>query len=74
MKALKISGKLTLALVPAAAVALILTATFAQRPAAATPAYAGQTKLACGACHANPAGGGALTSKGKQFQANGHKL
>jgi hypothetical protein len=74
MKALKISGKLTLALVPAAAIALILTATSAQRPASATPAYAGQTKLACGACHANPAGGGALTSKGKAFQANGHKL
>jgi hypothetical protein len=73
MKALKISGKLTLALVPAAAIALILT-TFAQRPATATPAYAGQTKLACGACHANPAGGGALTSKGKAFQAKGHKL
>jgi hypothetical protein len=74
MKALKISGKLTLALIPAAAIALILTATFAQRPATATPAYAAQTKLACGSCHANPAGGGALTSRGKKFQENGHKL
>jgi hypothetical protein len=74
MEALKTSSKLALALLPAAAIALLFTATFAQRPATATPAYAGQTKLACGACHANPAGGGALTDRGKKFQANGHKL
>jgi hypothetical protein len=44
------------------------------KPAAATPAYAAQTKLACGRCHASPAGGGSLTNFGKAFAANGHKL
>jgi hypothetical protein len=44
------------------------------KPAAATPAYAAQTKLACGRCHASPAGGGSLTNFGKDFAANGHKL
>jgi hypothetical protein len=44
------------------------------KPAAATPAYAAQTKLACGRCHASPAGGGSLTNFGKNFAANGHKL
>jgi len=73
MHALKTSSKFALALIPAAAIALLFTAV-AQRPAAATPAYAAQTKLACGGCHANPAGGGALNDRGKKFQANGHKL
>ena len=74
MNVLSTSSKLALALVPAAAIALVFTATFAQRPATATPAYAAQTKLACGGCHANPAGGGALNARGKKFQSNGHKL
>ena len=46
----------------------------AAKPATATPAYAAQTKLACGRCHASPAGGGSLTNFGKNFAANGHKL
>jgi len=46
----------------------------AAKPANATPAYAAQTKLACGRCHASPAGGGSLTNFGKDFAANGHKL
>jgi len=74
MNVRNISSKLALALIPAAAIALLSVAAFAPRPAAATPAYAAQTKLACGGCHANPAGGGALTDRGKKFQANGHKL
>ncbi len=56
---------------------LLLAATMvvvAPREAAATPAYAQQTGLACGQCHVNPAGGGKLTSLGSKFQANGHKL
>ena len=44
------------------------------KPATATPAYAAQTKLACGRCHTSPAGGGSLTNFGKAFAANGHKL
>jgi hypothetical protein len=74
MTILDISSKFALALVPAAAIALLSVAAFTPRPATATPAYAAQTKLACGNCHTNPAGGGALTSRGKKFQANGHKL
>jgi hypothetical protein len=46
----------------------------AAKPATATPAYAAQTKLACGRCHASPAGGGSLSNFGKAFAANGHKL
>jgi hypothetical protein len=44
------------------------------KPAAATPAHAAQTKLACGRCHVKPAGGEPLTDFGKAFAANGHKL
>ncbi len=43
-------------------------------PSHATPAYAAQTKQACGTCHVNKAGGGKLTAKGEQFQKNGHKM
>ncbi len=44
------------------------------RPANATPAFAGATGKACGFCHQNPAGGGALNSAGAKFKANGNKL
>jgi hypothetical protein len=46
----------------------------APQPAGALPAYAQQTKLACGRCHVNAAGGGALTGFGKAYAANGHKV
>jgi len=57
-----------------AAAALIATLTLTPHQAAATPAYAAQTKKACGACHVNPAGGGALNPAGQKFKDNGHKL
>ena len=44
------------------------------KSAEALPAYAQQTGKACGACHANPAGGGARNAFGEAFAANGHKL
>jgi hypothetical protein len=44
------------------------------RPVSATPAYAQQTGKACGFCHKNPAGGGALKPAGEKFKANDHKL
>jgi hypothetical protein len=44
------------------------------RPASALPAYAQQTGKACGFCHQNPAGGGALKPAGEKFKANDHKL
>lgn len=46
----------------------------AMQPAAATPQFAKDTGKACGACHTNAKGGGALTTLGKQFKANGNKM
>ena len=51
-----------------------LAAFTAPQSADALPAYAQQTGLACGRCHVNPAGGGARTSFGNAFLANGHKV
>lgn len=67
---------LVYALAGASAAGLIvgLAALAAPEPADALPAYATQTKLACGRCHVSPAGGGALTGFGKAFAANGHKV
>ena len=44
------------------------------RPASATPAFAASTGKACGFCHQNAAGGGALKPAGAKFKANGNKL
>ena len=44
------------------------------RSALAKPEFAAQTGKACGACHQNPAGGGALKPFGDAFKANGNKL
>lgn len=46
----------------------------APHPAVALPAYAASTGKACGACHTNPAGGGARNAYGEAFAANGHKV
>jgi hypothetical protein len=55
------------------AVAAILLATAiigtATSPASAKPEFAAQTGKACGACHANPSGGGKLTAAGEKFKA-----
>ena len=70
-------SRLTLGLAAGVGAALLVSGTFllvAPRQAQATPAYAAATKKACGYCHVNPAGGGALKAAGKKFQANGHKL
>ena len=47
---------------------------FTPRSAQAKPEFAAQTGKACGACHQNPAGGGALKPYGDAFKANGNKL
>jgi hypothetical protein len=60
------AGVLSAALIAGAAVTLL------PRQAKATPAYAAQTKLACGACHTNPPSAANLTDRGKDFQKN-HK-
>jgi hypothetical protein len=44
------------------------------RTADAKPEFAAATGKACGTCHANPAGGGALKAYGAAFKANGYKL
>ena len=54
-------------------IAGMLSVTISQ-PANATPAFAGATGKACGFCHQNPAGGGALNSAGAKFKANCNKL
>ena len=53
----------------AGAIALVGTS-----PANAKPEFAAQTKLPCGQCHTNPAGGGKLKAFGEKFKANGNKL
>lgn len=63
-----------LAVASAAAFIIGLTVFAGPEPADALPAYAQQTKLGCGRCHVSPAGGGALTTFGKTFAANGHKV
>lgn len=47
---------------------------FFAAPANAKPEFSAQTKLPCGQCHANPAGGGKLKSFGEKFKAKGNKL
>jgi hypothetical protein len=66
---LRILGAAVAAL--AAGGALTITA---PKSAVALPAYSASTGKACGACHQNPAGGGARTGFGEAFAANGHKV
>lgn len=56
--------------------ALVSAATLiaSSREATAKPEFAVQTKLPCGQCHVNPAGGGKLKAFGEKFKANGFKL
>jgi hypothetical protein len=60
--------------ISAAVVLTGITSVSISRSANATPAYAQQTSKACGYCHQNAAGGGALKAAGEKFKANGHKL
>lgn len=53
-----------------AAAVIMLASAIATTPASAKPEYAAQTGKACGACHANPAGGGKLTAAGEKFKAS----
>ncbi len=62
------------AVMASAAAALLIAGamiTIAPQQASATPAAAEKTKLACGQCHVNPAGGGKLKPRGEQFKASG---
>jgi hypothetical protein len=55
------------AMVAVAAAGGLLTIA-APRSADAKPEFATQTGKPCGACHANPSGGGTLTSAGEKFK------
>jgi hypothetical protein len=55
------------------ATALIGWAMFVSHPVWAFPSLARQTKAACTACHANPAGGAELTAAGKAYVADAAK-
>jgi hypothetical protein len=68
-KAVVLVSGIAAAILIAGAVSLTIS-----RPASALPAYAQQTGKACGFCHQNPAGGGALKPAGEKFQKNDHKL
>jgi hypothetical protein len=46
----------------------------APKHASALPAYTSKEGKPCGYCHVNSAGGGAVTDKGKEYKANGHKF
>ena len=61
-------GICTTALLGAAA-ALVATT-----PVNAKPEFSAQTKLPCGQCHTNPAGGGKLKAFGEKYKANGFKV
>jgi hypothetical protein len=43
-------------------------------PVNAKPEFSAQTKLPCGQCHTNPAGGGKLKAFGEKYKANGFKV
>ena len=62
------TGALAVILIAAAGTLVV------SQPAAATAAFAKSTGKACGDCHTNPKGGGALTALGAQFKANGNKM
>ena len=67
----------SLRLAAACCIALLagaLVAFIAPTSASAKPEFAAQTGKPCGACHQNPAGGGALKPFGEKFKANGNKL
>ena len=74
---MKMDAKNTFGIVCGAAAAILIAGTMAvigSQPVSATPAFAASSGKACGFCHQNPAGGGALNSAGAKFKANGNKL
>jgi hypothetical protein len=60
---LKLLGAVVAALTIAGAMTIA-----APRSASAKPEFAAATGKPCGACHANPAGGGKLTSAGEKYK------
>lgn len=74
---MKVHAKKILVVVCGFAAAILIAGAMSltiTQKANALPAYAQATGKACGYCHQNPAGGGALKPAGEKFKANGHKL
>jgi hypothetical protein len=73
MKGIAMSSKLSL-FGAGSAVAAILLATaiigITTSPVSAKPEFAAATGKPCGACHANPSGGGKLTAAGEKYKAS----
>jgi hypothetical protein len=67
-------GTCVAAAVGAALLVGATTVLFMPTSASAKPEFAAQTGKACGACHTNPSGGGALKPLGQKFKANGNKM
>ena len=73
---MKVHAPKAFALVCGAVSAILIAGTMSlidSRSANAKPEFATQTGKPCGACHANPAGGGALKPAGQKFKDNGFK-
>ena len=73
MKGIAMSSKSSLLGVGSAVAAIMLATAIVGStvsPVAAKPEFAAQTGKACGACHANPSGGGKLTAAGEKFKAS----
>jgi cytochrome c551/c552 len=74
---MRLNTKIAVVFICGTAAALLVAGALSltvSQSANATPAYAQQTGKACGFCHQNPAGGGALKPAGEKFKANDHKL
>jgi hypothetical protein len=74
---MNVNAKKAFALVCGTAAAVVFVCSVSlviSKPAAATAQFAKDTGKACGDCHTNPAGGGALTAFGEKFKANGNKM
>lgn len=70
-------SKKVFSLVCGGAAVMLMTGTISliiSQPASAKPEFAASTGRPCGACHANPSGGGKLKPLGEKFKANGFKL
>ena len=63
------NSRRALALMALAGVVILMVGLFGATTTSALPDYATKTGQACGVCHVNPAGGGALTARGTAFAA-----
>ena len=72
MKGLAMSSKSTLFGLGSAVAAVVLATAIigtTASPVSAKPEFAAATGKPCGACHANPSGGGKLTGAGEKYKS-----